>query len=317
MTSSSPTGSIELRPRERRRTPRPRLGCRRRASSAVAVLLVLAPWDPTRGQAMADQVTIWLSPSPAEISELADATGMSETGRRIFFASTPELDDADDFNTHCPVDEQIVLGCYTAREIYLYRVTDERLQGTNEVTAAHEMLHAAYERLPESGADAHRRLDRRLRRRPARRPPAVHDHAELSGRVARRRAPLPARHRVHRAHTRTRERTSGCISTTDRSSSRTTPSRPRRSMPRTRGSRSSRRSSTPSAPTSRRDGRAGRPTPPSSTRTSSGTTPPGGLPPPIASIASSRPDGTPGRPPASPWSPTSIGTTPWSPSSTS
>ncbi len=99
---------------------------------------------------MADQVTIWISPSPAEISALADATGMSETGRRIFLASTPELDDAENFNTHCPVDEQIVLGCYTAREIYLYRVTDDRLQGTNEVTAAHEMLHAAYDRLPDS-----------------------------------------------------------------------------------------------------------------------------------------------------------------------
>lgn len=117
---------------------------------AVAVLLALAPWDPHRGQALADQVTIWFSPSPAEIAELADATGMSETGRRIFLASTPELDDADDFNTHCPVEEQIVLGCYAAREIFLFRVTDERLQGTNEVTAAHEMLHAAYERLPAS-----------------------------------------------------------------------------------------------------------------------------------------------------------------------
>ena len=50
---------------------------------------------------MADQVTIWLSPSPAEISALADATGMSETGRRIFLASTPDFDDADNFDARC------------------------------------------------------------------------------------------------------------------------------------------------------------------------------------------------------------------------
>jgi len=43
-----------------------------------------------------------------------------------------------------------VLGCYDGERIYVYRVTDERLAGTNEVTAAHEMLHAAYSRLSSS-----------------------------------------------------------------------------------------------------------------------------------------------------------------------
>jgi len=143
-------GQYPIRPRERQRRRGGRVWTIVLAVVAVAILLVLAPWDPYRGQAVSDQVTIWLNPSPPEISELAAASGMSETGRRIFFASTPELDDANDFNTHCPVDEQIVLGCYAAREIYLYRITDERLRGTNEVTAAHEMLHAAYERLPDS-----------------------------------------------------------------------------------------------------------------------------------------------------------------------
>jgi hypothetical protein len=40
-----------------------------------------------------------------------------------------------------------VLGCYSEGNVYVYAVTDERLAGTVEVTAAHEMLHAAYERL--------------------------------------------------------------------------------------------------------------------------------------------------------------------------
>lgn len=40
-----------------------------------------------------------------------------------------------------------ILGCYSDDRIYLYNVSDERLNGIKEVTAAHEMLHAAYQRL--------------------------------------------------------------------------------------------------------------------------------------------------------------------------
>jgi hypothetical protein len=137
----------ELR-RERRGAGRV-VGISLAAVAGLTALLVWAPWDPERVQALNDQVVVWLEPAPAEIVQLAESTGMSEAGRRIFFASTPELDTADTFNASCPVDEQIVLGCYTRREIFLFRVTDERLAGTNEVTAAHEMLHAAYDRLPD------------------------------------------------------------------------------------------------------------------------------------------------------------------------
>ena len=35
-----------------------------------------------------------------------------------------------------------VLGCYANREISIFNVTDQRLDGIREVTAAHEMLHA-------------------------------------------------------------------------------------------------------------------------------------------------------------------------------
>ena len=46
------------------------------------------------------------------------------------------------------------MGCYKNQRIYIYNVNDERLNGLKEVTAAHEMLHAAYERLPESDKKA-------------------------------------------------------------------------------------------------------------------------------------------------------------------
>lgn len=113
----------------------------------VGVLLVLSPWDRARGQWLQDQYTVLTQPSPAEVVAIADATGMSETGRLIFLASTPAIEAAEDFNDDCRVESEGTLGCFDGTDIYVYDVTDPRLQGTVEVTAAHEMLHAAYQRL--------------------------------------------------------------------------------------------------------------------------------------------------------------------------
>jgi len=115
----------------------------------VGVLFVLSPWDPARGQWLQDQYTVFTEPSPADIVAIADATGMSDAGRLIFLASTPAVEDADTFNADCQVESEGTLGCFDGDDIYIYEVTDPRLQGTIEVTAAHEMLHAAYRRLSD------------------------------------------------------------------------------------------------------------------------------------------------------------------------
>lgn len=85
----------------------------------------------------------------SRIVEIANTTTMTETGRHLFYVYHPELQDETAFNESCDFSEQsIVLGCYVSgRGIYIYDVTDERLQGIQEVTAAHEVLHVAYERL--------------------------------------------------------------------------------------------------------------------------------------------------------------------------
>lgn len=138
-------------------TPTPRPPVRRRqwptvlgivsVALLVGVLLVLSPWDRSRGQWLSDQFTVLTNPSPDDIVAIADATGMSADGRLIFLASTPEVEDADRFNEDCSVESEGTLGCYDGHDIYIFAVTDPRLQGTIEVTAAHEMLHAAYQRL--------------------------------------------------------------------------------------------------------------------------------------------------------------------------
>jgi hypothetical protein len=88
----------------------------------------------------------------SEIVRLADTTTMTPEARRLFYVYHPVLEDKAGFNTKCGNEEQtIVLGCYILhRGIYLYDVPDARLNGVEEVTAAHEMLHAQYDRLSSS-----------------------------------------------------------------------------------------------------------------------------------------------------------------------
>ena len=87
--------------------------------------------------------------APVPVSALATSDTMTKKAQNLFYVNHPQLLDRTSFGNHCPEDEQtIVLGCYVPRDgIYLFDVTDERLHGVEEVTAAHEMLHAAYERL--------------------------------------------------------------------------------------------------------------------------------------------------------------------------
>jgi hypothetical protein len=102
-----------------------------------------------------DQLLDWAAarrykPSPT-VSELVTDTSMTPYARRLFYANRPVVEGKQTFNGHCtdPSEQVAVLGCFTGNRmgIYLYDVTDERLHGIEQVTAAHEMLHQAFQRL--------------------------------------------------------------------------------------------------------------------------------------------------------------------------
>lgn len=95
---------------------------------------------------------------PDKVMELATETTMQPSMRRLFYVFRPSLEDKGSFNSHCRSDEKtIVLGCYIDRQgIYLLDVKDSRLDGVEQVTAAHETLHAAYARL---GSDEKKKID--------------------------------------------------------------------------------------------------------------------------------------------------------------
>lgn len=104
-------------------------------------------------------ITDWLAlrnyQPPAAIAALASQTSMTPSARRVFYVNHPELSSKSAFGNLCPSGQRektIVLGCYhgNQRGIFLLEVTDPRLSGVEDVTAAHEMLHAEYDRLSSS-----------------------------------------------------------------------------------------------------------------------------------------------------------------------
>lgn len=86
---------------------------------------------------------------PAKISTLAHETTMNNRTRDVFYVNRPSIDDKEKFRQECEATEQsIVLGCYVSNKgIFLLNVKDDRLNGVVQVTAAHETLHAMYDRL--------------------------------------------------------------------------------------------------------------------------------------------------------------------------
>ncbi|HSX17622.1 MAG TPA: hypothetical protein VLH86_06000 [Patescibacteria group bacterium] len=101
---------------------------------------------------------------PNNIKELATQDTMTSYAQRLFYVNKPVVEDKTGFNQHCPnaSKEVAVLGCFRGDRlgIYVYQVTDKRLDGIEQVTAAHEMLHQAYERL---GTKERKRIDTELK----------------------------------------------------------------------------------------------------------------------------------------------------------
>ena len=85
----------------------------------------------------------------AEMISIRDELNLTGRGEFLFNATQPELNEADAFNANCRQDESevAVLGCYTAGNIYVYNITDAKLDGIRELTAAHELLHAVWARM--------------------------------------------------------------------------------------------------------------------------------------------------------------------------
>ena len=104
-----------------------------------------------RGQII-DFITAKSFKPSSEIEQVEKAIELTDKGNIIFYASRPVLQGQDEFNESCDShdDEISVLGCYSDGNIFLYNIKDAELAGVVESTAAHELLHAAWERMSYS-----------------------------------------------------------------------------------------------------------------------------------------------------------------------
>ena len=118
-----------------------------------AVLITASVWLYLHRQFVLDQLTAWRFTPSSEMQAVADGVRFTDRGYFLLDATRPELRDRDSFNVACTsesAEHTAVLGCYSAGRTYIFDIDNEQLDGIKEVTTAHEMLHAAYERLSES-----------------------------------------------------------------------------------------------------------------------------------------------------------------------
>lgn len=149
--------------------PRP-LSPAARAGRAIALSLAVlmvavqfailggVAWGVQNPRVVADQWTVARYTPPAEISALADRAGLSDRGRFYFYASRPEIVPTVEFDDVCTFREPGigVLGCYTraSGRIFLFPISSPELEGLQVVVAAHEMLHAVWDRMEREEQEA-------------------------------------------------------------------------------------------------------------------------------------------------------------------
>ncbi|MDB5161418.1 MAG: hypothetical protein JWO96_798 [Candidatus Saccharibacteria bacterium] len=125
--------------------------------AATALVLLGLVAAVARAQSIEDWFRLRGYQPPAQIAAIATEDSLTPYGRHVLYVTHPKLDgDSASFLRDCSQAEQtIVLGCYHSGAsllssdsfLFVKDVKDPRLQGVRQVTAAHEMLHAAYDRL--------------------------------------------------------------------------------------------------------------------------------------------------------------------------
>lgn len=129
-----------------------------RTGSIVAFILsglfiLAAFWIFSNRQLILDQFSVWSYTPSSDVTAIQQRIGMTGKGQFTFYATRPEVESQESFNKVCPRQEagSPILGCYTTDDrIYIYNLTNQQLDGMEEVTAAHEMLHAVWYRTSEA-----------------------------------------------------------------------------------------------------------------------------------------------------------------------
>jgi len=128
------------------------------AIGAQLGVIAAGAWAAANPRIVADRVTLLTTDLDATVAAYADRAGLSREGVELLHVSFARIVEPDRFDEFCSRDEPGigVLGCYTLADgrIYLYDVENAELAALEPVVAAHEMLHAAWDRLTADEQDA-------------------------------------------------------------------------------------------------------------------------------------------------------------------
>ncbi|OYX42299.1 hypothetical protein B7Y94_03775 [Candidatus Saccharibacteria bacterium 32-49-12] len=124
-----------------------------RAGTLISLVVIFATaWLAFNRQYVADYVAVSTFSPTESILSIEDKVDMTDRGVFLFRATQPQVIAADQFNESCQRREtnNPILGCFTGDRIFIYDIDNQDLTGIKEVTAAHEMLHVAWERLSQA-----------------------------------------------------------------------------------------------------------------------------------------------------------------------
>ncbi len=129
------------------------------ASITVLAILILIFIALSNRQNIFDWWALRDYTPPVTVATIADQISLNPSSKKVFYVNKPIITSSAEFTKNCPTNSQektIILGCYHGNQkgIYLLDVNDPRLEGVEQVTAAHEMLHAEYDRLSSSEKDS-------------------------------------------------------------------------------------------------------------------------------------------------------------------
>lgn len=115
----------------------------------TTVLLLTGLWAVANRQYIYDQLRVWDYTPSTEVSTINNQLSLTDEGTFWLYVTHPTVEDANTFSQLCPKQEENnpILGCYTGDRIHIYDVENDSLEGIKQVTAAHEMLHSAWDRL--------------------------------------------------------------------------------------------------------------------------------------------------------------------------
>jgi uncharacterized coiled-coil DUF342 family protein len=124
--------------------------------NSIAIVITIAVlsaagWVVLNRQYVLDQLDFWSYKPTTAVVSIADRAGLSNQGKFYLYASRADIETAAQFNLNCVRQEagNAILGCYANKNIYIYDITNAQLNGVEEVTAAHEMLHAIWDRMAD------------------------------------------------------------------------------------------------------------------------------------------------------------------------